>query len=222
MSTGRLRFRRAARTLAFTLLVVQLAALLVHRVIAPMGAPDPRSFPRAGDRFSSAREGIEQEILRVDERGWVLSRLTFAPGAAGPPKHHHRSFAERFTVREGTLSIELGSRVLQVPAGQRIEIAAGVAHRPFNPGTTPVIVEGDSVMPITFAACLVQLYKIMDEHPDARGRSMLLQMSVRDPSCDTHVEAMPAAVERALELVIAPWARLAGYRNDYPALALHR
>ncbi len=222
MSTGRLRFRRAARTLAFTLLVVQLAALLVHRVIAPMGAPDPRSFPRAGDRFSSASEGFSQEILGVDARGQVSSRITLAPGASGPPRHYHRSFVERFTVREGTLSIEVGARVLQVPAGQRIEIAAGVAHRPFNAGTTPVVVEGDSVMPIAFAACLVQLYKIMDEHPDARGRSMLLQMSVRDPSCDTHVEAMPAAVERALELVVAPWARLAGYRNHYPELALHR
>ncbi|MBL8680186.1 MAG: hypothetical protein JNK05_13505 [Myxococcales bacterium] len=33
-----------------------------------------------------------------------------------------------------------------------------------------MIVEGEAAMPVTFVACLVQLDKIMDGHPDARLR----------------------------------------------------
>lgn len=215
------RRARIAGKLVAGALVVQLAALIVHRVIAPMEGPDARTFPRAGDRFASRAEGFSQEILRVDERGRVSLRLVIAPGASGPPKHHHRSFTERFTVREGTLSLEIGSRVLALSAGQSVEIAAGVAHRPFNPTASAVVVEGESAMPIAFAACLVQLYKIMDGHPDARGRAMPLQLAVNDPACDTHVDAMPAPVERALPWLVGPWARVAGYRAWYRELSLH-
>jgi len=148
--------RGAAKLAAFAL-VIQLAALLVHRVLAPMALPDPSAFPRAGDRFASRAEGFSQEVVRVDERGRVSLRLVIAPGASGPPRHRHETFTERFMVREGTLSLELGPRVLQLAAGQSIEIAPGVAHRPFNPGATRVIVEGEAAMPVTFAACLVQL-----------------------------------------------------------------
>ncbi|MBL8683614.1 MAG: cupin domain-containing protein [Myxococcales bacterium] len=224
MSTTPTRRARIARALArfgVAAFVAQLVALFIHRVAAPMDPPDPRTFPRAGDRFASRAEGFSQEVLSVDPRGRVSLRLVIAPGASGPPKHHHRTFTERFTVREGTLSIEVGPRVLQLSAGESIEIAPGVAHRPFNPGPTPVIVEGDAAMPITFAACLVQLYKIMDGHPDARGRTMPLQLSVNDAQCDTHVDAMPPAIERALPWIIGPWARLAGYRAWYRELSLH-
>jgi mannose-6-phosphate isomerase-like protein (cupin superfamily) len=224
MSIARTRRARVARAVAkvfVVALVVQLVALLVHRVAAPMDPPDPRTFPRAGDRFASRVEGFSQEVLRVDERGRVSLRLVIAPGASGPPRHRHQGFTERFTVREGSLSIEVGPRVLRLAAGESLEIAPGVAHRPFNPGATPVIVEADAAMPVTFSACLAQLYKIMDGHPDARGRSMPLQLSVNDAQCDTHLDAMPPAVERALPWIVGPWARLAGYRAWYRELSLH-
>lgn len=196
--------------------------MAVHFVVAPLPAPDRARFPRAGDRFASRVEGFEQQVLAVDARDLVTLRTTLAPGAAGPPRHRHQRFVERFAVRSGVLSLELGDRRLQLRAGERIEIAPGVAHRPFNETREPVVLEGEAVMPLSFAACLAQIYPILDGDPRARGRSMLLQTTVMDRSCDTHIDAMPSAVESLLRALVGPWARLAGYRSDYPELSLHR
>lgn len=202
------------------LVVVQLVAMGVHQAM-PEAAPRTETFPRVGDRFASRAEGFAQEIVDVDAEGRASLRLVLAPGAVGPPKHRHETFTERFTVAEGTLSLELGERVVTLSAGESVEIAPGLAHRPFNATAAPVVVTGDAAMPLSFAACLVQLYKIIDAHPDARGRVMPLQLAVSDAACDTHVDAMPPAVEQGLKQIVGPWARLAGYRAWYPELSLH-
>ncbi len=215
---ARSRTRRRLAIAVVGLVTVQLAALVVHHAL-PQAGLRPDTLPRAGDRFASRTEGFAEEVVDVDTAGHVSVRVVLAPGAAGPPRHHHKTFAERFTVTEGTLTLELGDRVVTLAAGESVEIAPGLGHRPFNPGPTPVVVV--SSMPTSFAACLVQIYKIIDGHPDAEGRVMPLQLAVNDDACDTHVDAMPPLVEGGLKLVLAPWARLAGYRAWYPALALH-
>jgi hypothetical protein len=50
---------------------------------------------------------------------------------------------------------------------------------------------------------------------------MMLQMSVIDPIFDTFLAGPPRPLQRALSFVLAPAARLAGYRNYYPEYALH-
>ena len=74
-------------------------------------------------------------------------------------------------------------------------------------------------MPLSFAACLVQLYKIPEEI--GNGLAMGLQMTVIDSICDTHLHGMPNLQSGFLGWLMAPAARLAGYRNYYPELALH-
>jgi mannose-6-phosphate isomerase-like protein (cupin superfamily) len=195
---------------------------LWHRVLSPLPAPDPATFPRAGDRFGSAAEGLEQAIDRI-EGGMVFATVVLAPGAAGPPMHTHDGFSETYTVQEGTLSVQLVDRVVQVSPGEQFTVPAGVAHRPFNATQDRVVLGGgDSpIFPVSFAAALVQLYRLMDTrgtHP----LTMMLQLSVNDPIADTHLAAMPRAMEPVLRILLAPAARLLGYRNYYPEWALHR
>ena len=103
-----------------------------------------------------------------------------------------------------------------------ILVPAGVAHQPFNPTTERVVVASeDPSIPITFAACLVQLYAIMDAEEPISDFGMVLQMSVIDPICDTHIAEIPPAIEGLLKITLAPAARLLGYRNYYPEDALH-
>jgi mannose-6-phosphate isomerase-like protein (cupin superfamily) len=194
---------------------------LWHRVVAPLPAPDPATFPRAGDRFGSRPEGFAQEIHAVRD-GWVVGTLTLAPGAKGPPLHVHDGFAETFTPTRGTLHVELGDRVVQVRAGDTLRVPPGVAHRPFNPTDTEVVVtSAGPSLPQTFAAALVQLYRVTEER-GADPLTMLLQMSLVDPTMfDTHLAGLPRPVERALAVALAPAARLAGFRNYYPEYALH-
>jgi hypothetical protein len=215
---------RAVGTIAVWFVALVLAYVIVgnalHRWAFPLPPPDTATYPRAGDRFGSSYEGFEQHVLAVQD-GWIVGELLIKPGAVGPPLHFHKSFTETFHVREGTLHIELEDRVITLGPGESFVVPPLTPHRPFNPGTEPVVVASDQpILPQSFAACLVQIYPILDR---SRGASLdlMLQMSIADPICDTHLAEAPAAVVNALYLVLAPAARLLGYTNYDAARSLH-
>jgi mannose-6-phosphate isomerase-like protein (cupin superfamily) len=193
---------------------------LWHRVLAPLPAPDPATFPRAGDRMVSVAEGVVQEVHDVVD-GWIVATATLAPGAKGPPAHVHEGFAETFTPATGTLHVEIGGRVSVLRPGESATVPPGVPHRFWNAGDGEVVLASTRPsMPQPFAAALVQIYRVMDER-GARPLTMMLQMSVIDPIFDTFLAGPPRVLQRALSFVLAPAARLAGYRNYYPEYALH-
>ncbi len=216
------------KNLKKTLLVLACAAVtylaigaLVHFLIIPLEAPDPSTFPRAGDRLVSGYEGFDQVITRVDS-GYAYSRLVIEPGAPGPPIHWHRDFAESFRVAEGTLMLWVDGETIELGPGESYTIPAGVRHKPFNPGDRRVVIEEASTpsFPLSFAACLAQVYGWMDESPkNMRGPRPLLQMTLFQKACDTHI--LPARVEPVAEALLAPTARLIGLRGYYPRFALH-
>lgn len=209
-------------SLVLTLFVYLGFGHILHQLIFPLAPPDPATYPRAGDELVSLSEGVRQRVLAVSD-GWIESELELLPGAAGPPMHYHRAFAETFSVTRGTLYLELPDGVVQVGPGERYQVAAGVPHRPFNPLDEPVTVrdgDGAQSIPLSFAACLVQLYSLMDER-GGEGPWMLLQMAVLDPICDSHLGAVPGPVMTLGRILLAPAARLAGYRNYYPERSLH-
>ncbi|MCO4771755.1 MAG: cupin domain-containing protein [Deltaproteobacteria bacterium] len=181
---------------------------LVHHVVSPLTPPDPHELFAAGDRFSSAAEGVHQEVLGLDGDGWIRLRLQVDPGAEGPPLHVHHGFDEHFVVTEGVLSVEYGDGVRTLKAGDELLVPAGTPHRPFNPHAEAVTVEGPGpTMPGTFAACLALLYPAME----AGGPAVPLQLSVLGDDCDTHIAEMPRPVELAMRAVLAPAGRLLGF-----------
>lgn len=193
---------------------------LWHRVLSPLPAPDPSTFPRAGDRYGSKAEGVIQEIVDVQD-GWVVLTATLAPHADGPPLHMHDGFAETFAPVRGELHVQLADRVVRLQPGESLTVEAGVAHRPFNPTDDEVVLRSTTPsMPLSFAAALVQLYRVMDER-GTKPATMLLQLSVVDPIFDTHLARVPRVMQRALNFALAPLARMLGYRNYYPEYALH-
>jgi quercetin dioxygenase-like cupin family protein len=73
-----------------------------------------------------------------DETGGLRTvvYLTVSPNG-GNALHTHRSYAEHFTVLEGSLGVQVGRRVTVLGRGEAASAPAGVAHRWFNPGTRP-------------------------------------------------------------------------------------
>lgn len=190
---------------------------LVHRVLLPLPPPDPATFPRVGDVLESRVEGFSQRVLAIED-GWVHGELTLTPGAAGPPPHYHVGFAETFRVLQGELHLDVDGETRILRAGEQYRVEPGIVHRPHNPTGQPVVVGGGAVIPLTFAACLVQVYDFMETHGDGPG--MLLELSVAGDHCDTHLP-MPRWAETALYAAVAPAARLLGHRGYYPERALH-
>ena len=207
---------------SLSVLAVLLTYLIVgnflHLVVFAASPPDPNTFPVAGDVFGSEAEGFYQEITSVDANRWVYARLTIVPGASGPPLHYHKQFEEHFIVESGTLSVQMSEGVVTIGPGETLKVAPFTAHRPFNPGDKPVVIAGEGpVMPQSFAACLVQLYPVLD----TGGPGILFQMSVIDPICDTHMADIPEAGMVVMRAVLGPLARLLGYRSYDPAKSLH-
>lgn len=213
------RALRAGRWLLAAAVAYVVIGNAFHHWFLPLPDPDPATFPRAGDTFGSTVEGFEQRITGVVD-DWVVGELVIAPGAPGPPIHYHREFAEEFTVREGILHLELPEGIVRVREGETFRIEPYTPHRPFNPGSERAVVASeDPFMPQSFAACLVQLYPLLD---DAGGPSLtlLLRMSIADPICDTHPD-IPRPVLAGVNLLMAPAARLLGHTNYDASRSLH-
>lgn len=61
-----------------------------------------------------------------------------APGAEGPPPHYHERMCDAFYVLEGVLTLRVGDRVEEAPAGSFACFPPGVVHTFSNPGGEPV------------------------------------------------------------------------------------
>ena len=56
------------------------------------------------------------------------------PGSPGPRPHLHRHHEETFYVLEGELTVRIGPRKINAPAGSFVVVPRGVVHQPSNPG----------------------------------------------------------------------------------------
>jgi quercetin dioxygenase-like cupin family protein len=85
---------------------------------------------RAGDQFNVVVHG-EQNDGRV---GLMLNRM--APGAAGPPLHHH-AFDEMFYVLDGELAFRVEDEIVTKRSGELVFVPGGVVHAFTNRGDAP-------------------------------------------------------------------------------------
>ena len=194
------------------------AYLVLGHVIWPAERVDLKNYFKPGDTLYSRFEGFHQTVVAVDGE-WLQTRLTVAPHASGPPEHFHEHFEEKFTVRSGTLSIMVNGEKRRLHAGETIVVPPMTPHKPFNETSEPVVVENDDprTLPLRFGYTLSQLYGFMDRFPSGPGtKDMLMQLSVYGSEADSWLAGgPPLSVQKAMRFVMAPAARVAGYRSFY-------
>jgi quercetin dioxygenase-like cupin family protein len=77
-------------------------------------------------------------LVKDPEGDWVEGENLVQPNS-GPPMHVHHLQDESFTVLEGTIGIEiLGQPIQYHGAGASLTFKAGIPHRFWNAGTTPL------------------------------------------------------------------------------------
>jgi mannose-6-phosphate isomerase-like protein (cupin superfamily) len=64
--------------------------------------------------------------------------LVVSPGAPGPVLHHHRTTVESFYVLDGVLTLQLGGREVEAPAGSFVLVPPGTDHTSSSPRGEPV------------------------------------------------------------------------------------
>lgn len=193
--------------------------IILNYYIFPEKKPDLTNYFQPGDVLHSKSEGFDQTVISVKD-GWIHSTLTVQPKAPGPPEHIHTNLVEVFVVKEGTLSMLVNGEKKILEAGESITIPVGTAHKPFNETDQPVVVANDASekdLTLEFAYHLSQLYPFVDsmgENPSAFP--MIMQLSVYGSDMDAYLaEGGPIPVQKAMRFLLAPTARLLGYKNYY-------
>lgn len=205
------------------LLVLKITAayivisIILGYFVFPQSKPQYAGYLKPGDQLNSKTEGFKQTVVSTGD-GWVNTRLVIDPHGDGPPEHLHEGFDERFSVKQGTLSVLLNGKKVIVKAGESVLIPKNVPHKPFNETDEIVIVENignDKSFPEHFGYYLSQLYTFMDaQRTNPSVLKLLWQFSVYGNEMDTWlVEGPPVAVQKAMRFILQPTARLLGYRN---------
>lgn len=190
-----------------------IVGLIIHHWIMPTKTPDFNDYFKVGKSFHSKLEGLTQTIVKVDN-GKLTSDIEILPKSNGPVTHIHEKFDEVFIVKSGILSMQYGTDIKKIEAGQTIVIPKNTPHRPFNETDSLVVVTSE--MPLEFAYCLSQIYPFWDENEaNTKPPKVLFQLAVFGDKFDSYptVDAPPKPVLKALKFLLAPSARLAGYKN---------
>jgi hypothetical protein len=192
--------------------------IILSDLVFPSEKVDYENYFRPGDKLASKFEGFDQTILAIDG-GWLHTRLEVKPNAAGPPEHFHEEFAETFTVKSGTLSILVNGEKRTLNAGETLSIPPMTKHKPFNETAETVVVESGNpkTLPVEFGFLLSQLYGFMDSYPNGPSTpQMLMQLSVYGSDADSWIaDGPPLMVQKAMRVLMAPTARLLGYKSYY-------
>lgn len=202
--------------LGIGLIVVLYLAIgyLFHLVIFPETRPDPETYFESGDSFESEVQNDKITVLDQDGDD-LLVEIRFGSHAEGPPVHIQTGWDETFRVVSGTLGLIVNGERKELGPGEEFTVRHGVPHKPHNPTDEPVVCRAG--MPTEFVVYLSQAYGYMDEdEKNIEPPRMIFQMALFNQYFDSYLgEGPPVLVQKVLNFMIIPLARLMGYQSFY-------
>lgn len=179
---------------------------------------------RCGDVYANAVTGEHALVLRGDEDGdgrSSLVLLTVAPGGAVVGSHLHPGIEERFRVLSGSIRVVVDGDEQTLSAGEEASAPPGVAHDWWNAEDAPARVLVSLTPPEPrFETMIATLFGLAnDGKTNDRGLPNPLQLALIAREFDDVIRftAPPRPIQRAATAVLAPVARIRGYRSIYPA-----
>lgn len=177
---------------------------------------------KAGDVFENPVTG-ERGVVRVgtEESGGELlvSDLYVRPGGAVAGEHVHPVIHESFTVVSGRIGFRLDGRESVAGPGKRLHVPPGMVHDWWNAGEDEAHVVVEIRPAERFEEAIRNSFGLaQDGKTNARGMPNLLQAALfaREYEDVLYFTKPPRAVQKILFAVLAPIARLLGYRGSYP------
>lgn len=178
--------------------------------------------PSAPRRILNPVTGDRIEFLSSPlhgEPGPLVFRCTLPPDAKGSPLHLHRTIAETFEVEQGALEMEVGSagNVRTLSAGDRVDIAPGLAHSFRNALSEPTVFVSTASPGAAFEKFLRSMYGLAaDGRTNADGmpkdpRALALTLHY----ADLVIPALPRGAQAALVNTLTGLARLTRLERDF-------
>jgi quercetin dioxygenase-like cupin family protein len=177
---------------------------------------------KAGDVFENPVTG-EYGYVRVgteETNGKLLvSDLRLHPGAAAIGPHIHPNADERFTAVKGKIGYLLGDQKKILQANESMEIPRGIVHDFWNAGDEEARVIVEIRPGARMELMMITMFSLAYEgKTNKKGVPDLLQMALIAKEFEDVLQVMnpPLWVQRVLFGILAPIARLAGYKAIYP------
>jgi mannose-6-phosphate isomerase-like protein (cupin superfamily) len=181
-----------------------------------------------GDTLTNPVTGERMTFLKTSaetDGEFVLIELEAEADAAVAAAHIHPAQTETFEVLEGTLAVKLGRKQLEAKAGDILVVEAGVAHKWWNGGGSPVRFRCEVRPAREFESLIETMFTLSaDGKTIRRGLTNPLRLAViaRHHIDDVVLPGVPVWLQKAALAVGSPLGRAFGYRPHYggtPAIA---
>jgi quercetin dioxygenase-like cupin family protein len=149
----------------------------------------------------------------------LVADIYVRPGGAVVGEHIHPSIDETFTILKGRVGISIAGRTMIAKPGRKLHVPRGTAHDWWNAGDEEAHILVEITPAARFEAMIRNLFCLaQDGRTDKRGKPRLLQLALIAREFDDVVRLTrpPRLVQKVLFAILAPIARLKGYRGSYP------
>jgi quercetin dioxygenase-like cupin family protein len=165
----------------------------------------------------------ERVVIRLGTQETGGERLVadvyVRPGGAVAGEHIHPSIDETFTILRGRVGIAIDGKQTIAEPGRKLHVPRGVAHDWWNAGDEEAHILVEITPAARFESMIRNLFGLaQDGKTDKKGAPNLLQLALIAREFDDVVRFTrpPRLVQKALFGILAPIARLKGYRGSYP------
>jgi quercetin dioxygenase-like cupin family protein len=138
-------------------------------------------------------------------------------GGFKPVMHIHTEQDEIFEIVQGELTYILNNEKKIVQKGETIILPKGYAHTHYNDGNEDLLMHQTVSPSLDFDQVLENLIGLSAEGKIPNGEPKFLQVMIwlRNYQSKTYLAKVPVVVQNTLAFILAPVARLFGYKAAY-------
>lgn len=177
---------------------------------------------RAGEVYVNPASG-ERAVVVLGTDETVGKRLVvdlyLRPRGGMVGRHSHPIIRERFRVLRGSLAYTLQGVEKIATVGDSIDVAPGILHDFWNPGTDEALVRVDVQPAERFAELIKNGFSLgQDGKTDRTGKPGILQIALMAREFDDVIryDKGPRIVQQILFALLTPIAKAKGLRGSYP------
>jgi quercetin dioxygenase-like cupin family protein len=178
------------------------------------------AMPSKGQIMVNPDTGDIYEFLETakDTNGQrVAIKMTLKSKGEQVPNHFHALQDEHFEILSGKLTVLLGGKLQELGVGERITLPKNQAHNHYNTGDEPAVFIQSVSPALDFDYLLENIIGLTIDGKMPNGKAGLVQELVTLKYLDSksYLASIPVGVQTFLMNVVAPIARLFGYRAIY-------
>ncbi|NGM63119.1 cupin domain-containing protein [Sphingobacterium sp. SGG-5] len=177
-------------------------------------------MPKKGQIITNPINGDSYEYMETanDTKGERIT-LKATVNTKGPlvPKHYHVLQEEAFEVVSGQLNIWVDGKTTILTAGEKMTLPKNKPHNHYNNDDVPVVYIHTVTPALDFDYLIENLVGLAADGKSKNGKYGLVQelVTLKYMDSKTFLADIPQGVQKLLMNIIAPVARLFGYRAIY-------